>query len=290
MLLYPNCKLNIGLHILRKRPDNFHDLETVFYPINLHDCLEIKTCHQTQNKFTSTGIQIDGNPEQNLCLKAHNLLTTYHELPFVQIHLHKQIPIGGGLGGGSADAAFALKAFNELGNLQLSTQELEQYAAQLGSDCAFFIQNKPAFAEGRGEVLQPIELDLSGYSIAVINPRIHISTQAAFANIIPREPAFSLRKLPSLPLEDWKNHIHNDFEDSVFPQYPELATIKQQLYELGAHYAAMSGSGSTMFGIFENCADGVSKSNSKSNLKTDSSSISKALLDKTFKCMDCWLV
>ena len=250
MIVFPNCKINLGLNILRKREDGFHDLETVFFPIDLQDALEIiPTPNKTQ--ITVTGIAA-GNPENNLCLKAYHLLKKdYPQLTEINIHLHKAIPIGAGLGGGSADAAFMLQLLNEKFNLNISPDKLFVYALQLGSDCSFFLLNKPCLATGRGEVLEPINMPLSGYKILLINPGIHISTAEAFKKIKPAIPAKKIKDIILQPIETWKRELSNDFENYVFERYPLIKKIKEDLYKAGAVYAAMSGSGSTIFGIFK---------------------------------------
>jgi 4-diphosphocytidyl-2-C-methyl-D-erythritol kinase len=253
LVSFPNCKINLGLNILRKRQDGFHDLETVFYPIGLQDALEvIKFSSGHQNEFHSTGIAIPGDPSGNLCLKAWQLLKTdFPELPYVRIHLHKTIPTGAGLGGGSADGAFMLVLLNKKFGLGLDEDQLIRYALQLGSDCPFFIKNQPSFATGRGEKLEPLSLDLSAYKFVLVNPGIHVSTAWAFNAITPSSPAESIRDIIQLPLGQWKGRLKNDFEAVVEKQHPEISQLRDRLYEKGAVYAAMTGSGSTVFGIFE---------------------------------------
>jgi len=255
MIVFPNCKINLGLHIISKRSDGYHDLETIFYPLALADCLEI-----IENKkpglspvfpFSTSGLPIAGKPSTNLCVKAYRLLK--HDFPgmsSVKIHLHKVIPAGAGLGGGSADAAFALKCMNEILGLQLSTQQLINYAAVLGSDCPFFIINKPCYAKGRGEILEEIQLDLSPYKFVIVNPGIHIDTGRAFLNIHPELPERSVKEIIAGPIQKWKDELSNDFEKVIFAQHREIVDIKDMLYIHGAVYASMSGSGSTVFGIF----------------------------------------
>lgn len=249
MVTFPNAKINLGLHILQKREDGYHNLETVFYPVAIKDALEIIPAEEAQ--FSHSGLPILGDTAGNLCIKAIQLLQQdFPELKPVQLHLHKHIPMGAGLGGGSADGAFTLQAINQLFQLQLSEQQLISYALQLGSDCPFFILNRPAYATGRGELLQPIELDLSAYQIILINPGIHVPTSWAFAQRTPVPPAQPLRSVIQRPVHQWKDHLFNDFEAPVSLAHPAIAAIKQQLYHQGATYAAMSGSGSTVFGIF----------------------------------------
>ena len=253
MIVFPNCKINLGLTILRKREDGFHDLETVFYPIHFTDALEVITNTRSEAvaEFVMTGLKIDGPATDNLCVKAYQLLKKdIPQLPAVKIHLHKTIPTGAGLGGGSADAAFMLKLLNEKFHLNLSTSQLINYALQLGSDCPFFILNKPCFATGRGEKLEEIQLDLSAYQVVLINPRIHINTAWAFSQINPSLPEKPVKEIISQPISSWKDELKNDFEEAVFTAHPQVKMIKEDLYNQGAVYASMSGSGSTVFGIF----------------------------------------
>jgi 4-diphosphocytidyl-2-C-methyl-D-erythritol kinase len=256
MIVFPNCKINLGLNILRKRSDGHHDLETIFYPIPLTDVLEI-TSYTAQERtpvipFTTSGLPIETDTVSNLCSKAYKILKKdFPELPLIQMHLHKVIPLGSGLGGGSADAAFTLKLLNEKFGLGLSQTQLLTYSIELGSDCPFFIINKPCFATGRGEELQEIKLDLSGYKILLVNPGIYINTGEAFRHIKPSIPERSVKKIIANPIEIWKHELKNDFEVFAFKKYPELADIKDQLYLSGAVYASMSGSGSTVYGIFQ---------------------------------------
>ncbi len=252
MVTFPNCKINLGLHILNKREDGFHNLETVFYPVPFTDALELIPSTNTEIEFTGTGLAVDGNAADNLCVKAYDLLKKdFREIPAVKIHLHKAIPLGAGLGGGSADAAFMLKLLNEKFKLNLSTDQLISYALQLGSDCPFFIINKPCFATGRGEVLEETAVDLSACKIVLINPGIHINTGWAFSHITPAQPDRSIKEIIQQPVVTWKDELKNDFENAVFTAHPAVKEIKEGLYAQGAIYAAMSGSGSTVFGIFE---------------------------------------
>ncbi len=256
MIVFPNCKINLGLHIVGKREDGYHNLETVFYPLTFKDALEIVPNHnKDENEFTATGIAVDGPAEDNLCLKAWHLLKKdFPKLSAVKIHLHKSIPMGAGLGGGSADAAFMLKMLNDHFNLDIFEERLIRFALELGSDCPFFIINRPCFATGRGEVLEEVDVDLSAYKIVLINPGIHISTAWAFSKRSDgsqsSDPLKSLKKIISQPIETWKDELQNDFENPVFEAHPQIKTIKENLYQQGAIYAAMSGSGSTVFGIF----------------------------------------
>lgn len=258
MIVFPNCKLNLGLHILQKRSDGFHDLETVFYPLPLQDALEIIQSDEkgASLQFTTSGLPVDGKAEDNICYKAYFLLKDrFPQLPAVKMHLHKVIPMGAGLGGGSADGAFTLLLLNKKFNLGLSENELIGYALQLGSDAPFFIVNNPCFATGRGEKMEPVNLDLSAYKFLIVNPGIHINTGWAFRQITPQSGRPSLKEKIVLPVEQWKEHITNDFEAPVAAAHPEIYTLKEELYRHGAAYAAMSGSGSTMFGLFRKDAD-----------------------------------
>ncbi|HUR66782.1 MAG TPA: 4-(cytidine 5'-diphospho)-2-C-methyl-D-erythritol kinase [Chitinophagaceae bacterium] len=256
MIVFPNCKINLGLHILGKRSDGYHDLETVFYPLRLTDALEITTLHSQERSssfpFTLSGTDVKGHPTSNLCVRAYKLLKKdFPDLPKVKMHLHKVIPSGAGLGGGSADAAFTLQLLNKMFHLGLSKEKLMDYASELGSDCPFFLINKPCHATGRGEVLEELELDISAYTIVVINPGIHIDTGLAFLNLTPAIPDHSIKEIIQRPLVRWKDELKNDFEKIIFPKYPEIVEIKDYLYSAGAEYASMSGSGSTVFGIFK---------------------------------------
>ncbi|MBS4064441.1 MAG: 4-(cytidine 5'-diphospho)-2-C-methyl-D-erythritol kinase [Chitinophagaceae bacterium] len=271
MLSFPNCKINLGLQILHKREDGFHNLATVFYPAGWKDVVEVirrddgrqttddsnepnsrLTTHDIS--FSSTGLAVAGEPQNNLCIKAYGLLKKdFPSLPPVQMHLHKTIPMGAGLGGGSADGAFTLKLLNEKFQLGLTVQQLMDYALQLGSDCPFFILNQPCYATGRGEVLEPIALDLSAYQLVLVNPGIHVNTGWAFAQLELKDaPRPDLRTIVQQPITTWKDQLINDFEAPVCKAHPEIAAIKEELYNEGALYASMTGSGSTVFGVFEN--------------------------------------
>jgi 4-diphosphocytidyl-2-C-methyl-D-erythritol kinase len=251
MIVYPNAKINIGLNVLSKRSDGFHNIESCFLPINLTDILEIIPS-ALETHFQASGISIPGNAKNNLCVKAWEILNKDFNISPVTIHLHKQIPIGAGLGGGSADGAFALKALSELFKLNLSIKQLENYASKMGSDCTFFIKNKPAFVEGVGDILSNLTLDLSSYTIILVNPGIHISTPEAYSGIIPYKAEKKLSSLIKSPIENWQQEIKNDFEVGIFKTHAQIEEIKNKLIELGATYAAMSGSGSTVFGLFPN--------------------------------------
>ncbi len=248
MISFPNAKINLGLYITEKRTDGFHNLETVFFPVGWSDALEI--AHSDKLCFTTSGIAISGSPESNLVMKAYSLLQKDFDLPQLKIHLHKQIPFGAGLGGGSADGAFMLRMLNHRFNLNISQAKLLEYAAVLGSDCPFFILNKPVFATGRGEIMNEINLNVKGLYLLLVKPSLEVSTARAFQNVVPQKPAVSLSELINLPVQDWKSNLVNQFESSVFPQYPEIAEIKAKLYDMGAVYASMSGSGSCVFGLF----------------------------------------
>jgi 4-diphosphocytidyl-2-C-methyl-D-erythritol kinase len=252
MITYPNAKINLGLNIVEKRPDGYHNLETVFYPINLQDALEVNLLEgEEEFSLKVSGVPIEGEPENNLVVKAYRLLKKdYPEMPAIDIHMYKHIPTGAGLGGGSADAAFMIKLLNEKFKLNLSIEKMEEYAAILGADCAFFIQNKPVFATGIGNIFEPIQLSLKGYYLVLVKPDIFVSTKDAFAHIIPTQPTQSLKEIIRMPVETWRATMKNDFEDSVFQKFPEIAAIKDKLYDLGAVYASMSGSGSSVYGIF----------------------------------------
>lgn len=250
MLSFPNCKINLGLNIAGKRADGYHNIETVFYPVQINDVLEIIPADEF--KFSISGLSVEGNTNDNLCAKAYSLLKKdFPQLPPVNIFLHKAIPTGAGLGGGSADGAFTLLLLNEKFQLNLSEAQLIGYASQLGSDCPFFIINKPCFASGRGEVLEDIKIDLSAYSFLLVHPNIHINTAWAFSQLNISDKKFSIKEIIAQPISSWKEKLKNDFEEPVFDKYPELKMIKEKLYNSGALYASMSGSGSSIFGIFE---------------------------------------
>lgn len=253
MVSFPNCKLNLGLCITAKRADGFHALETIFYPLNIFDVLEINP--QAENvldvHFSATGLKLDSKDADNLCIKAYNLLKKdFSQMPAVKMHLHKAIPAGAGLGGGSADATAALRMLNFIFDLNISEEKLVDYALYLGSDCPFFINNTPCFATGRGEKLEQIALSLSGYKFLVVFPDLHINTSWAFSHVKPSKPAEALNKIVLQQVNTWKKSLINDFEKPVFNLYPQLKSVKKKLYAMGAVYAGMSGSGSTFFGIF----------------------------------------
>ncbi len=255
MVAFPNCKINIGLNIIGKRADGYHNLETIFYLVQIKDAIEIiESDIESDIIFTATGNIVDVKDEDNLCVKAYRLLKKdFPQIPSVKMHLHKNIPMGAGLGGGSADASAVLLLLNNKFNLNISQEKLIDYALQLGSDCPFFIINKPCFATGRGEILQEIKLDLSAYKIMLVNPNIHVNTGEAFSDLNQNNfsPFGQLQNKIKQDITTWKNIIKNDFEKSVLEKYPEIGKIKNTLYENDAIYSAMSGSGSTVFGIFK---------------------------------------
>ena len=259
MILYPNAKINLGLSVLSKREDGFHNLETLFYPVDAKDVLEI--VESSDLSMHQYGIEYPGDPMDNLCIKAYKALKEDFDIPPVDIHLYKKIPVGAGLGGGSADAAFTLRGLNDMFSLNLPDNKLAEYAASLGSDCAFFIYNRPMIGEGRGEILTsyPLEgLDYgqedtssSEYELQVLTPEgVAVSTADAYRGIRPHLPEVPLREALSKPVGQWQDVLSNDFEETVFAKYPELAAIKKSLYDSGADYASMSGSGSALFGIY----------------------------------------
>ncbi len=249
MVAFPTCKINLGLNIIRKREDRYHELETCFYPVPFTDILEIIPSDVLT--FTSTGNAIPGNTHDNLCLKAYDLLQKEFNIGDVHIHLHKIIPTGAGLGGGSSDAASTLLLLNSIFDLTLSENELAAFASQLGSDCTFFIYEQAMLGTGRGEILRPLPVSLAGKYLVLVHPNIHVSTAEAFADIIPQQPSSPLSTLLlDNPLHEWRNVVMNDFEVSIFKKHPAIQSIKDSLYEAGALYASMSGSGSTVYGIF----------------------------------------
>lgn len=251
MICFPNAKINLGLCVVSGRPDGYHDIETVFYPVALCDALEIVPAKASEGCFVGTGIFIDGDTDSNLVIKALNLLKKDFDLPVTDIYLRKQIPFGAGLGGGSADAAFTLILLNDFAGLQLSAGQLEEYAGQIGADCPFFIQNKPVLAGGTGNIFSPLNLSLAGFFLVLVKPDISVSTREAYTLVKPGLPDFPLSEIIRLPVNEWKGKLINDFETSVFTLYPEIEAIKRKLYAQGAVYASMSGSGSAVYGIFE---------------------------------------
>jgi 4-diphosphocytidyl-2-C-methyl-D-erythritol kinase len=261
MITFPIAKINLGLNIVERRPDGYHNLETVFYPVPIHDALEVEIMDRqfpsaTDCDIKVTNIPVEGDEQRNLVVRAYNLLKKDHpELPRLHAHLYKNIPTQAGMGGGSSDCSAMILLLNEMFALQLSEQKMIDYAAQLGADCPFFIMNRPAYAEGIGEKLIPVNLDLSGWHIAVVRPDIPVPTKEAFSRVIPQRPKENCREIVSRPVETWRESLFNDFENSVFALHPELAQVKDELYVMGATYAAMSGSGSALFGLFKNAVD-----------------------------------
>ncbi|MBA2612392.1 MAG: 4-(cytidine 5'-diphospho)-2-C-methyl-D-erythritol kinase [Bacteroidetes bacterium] len=254
MLVFPNCKINLGLNIVQKRADGFHDIETVFYPVNWCDALEIiegQTDHEPFT-FSQSGILIQGKKEENLIYKAWQFISEIKAITPIKVHLHKTIPMGAGLGGGSADAAFLISLLNQKFKLGLTSNQTKAIATRLGSDCSFFTENKPVLATCRGDLFSPVKIDLSPYYILVVYPGINSNTKEAYTNCKPKAPAKDLRSIiENIAVEDWKNYLTNDFENTVFIKYPEIKKLKEDLYNSGAIYACMSGSGSSVFGIFK---------------------------------------
>lgn len=248
MILFPPCKINLGLQILNKRADGYHNLDTLMYQLPLADVLEI--IRSDAFSFVSTGLEIPGDAGSNLCVKAFRLMQEKYSIPNIRIHLHKIIPMGGGMGGGSADGAYVLLGINRLFGLDLSKEILRELAAELGSDCPLFIVPEPQIAQGRGEILAEFPLDLSGHYIKLVNTGIHVSTQEAFSKVNFYAHPHSVSEIVSKPIANWKALLKNDFEHSVFQYHPELESVKDKLYTEGAIYASMTGSGSTMFGIY----------------------------------------
>lgn len=259
MISFPNAKINLGLYITSKRGDGYHNIETIFYPAPIYDMLELvrrSTAQQDDCIIHLYGLPVHGNTADNLCVKAYHLLKKdFPLLPPVDVHLYKNIPMGAGLGGGSADGACMLSLLNEKFLLNIDEETLCRYALQLGSDCPFFIINKPCIAKGRGEIMEPIALNLQGYYLMLVNPSIHISTAQAFSSIQPAMPEKNIHDIISMPISAWKDILINDFEKSVFTLHPQIAGIKQQLYNAGAVYASMTGTGSTVYGLFEKKID-----------------------------------
>jgi 4-diphosphocytidyl-2-C-methyl-D-erythritol kinase len=254
LIVYPNAKINIGLKVLGKRRDGFHNIETLMYPVPWCDALEIiEDTHAGSKgvKLSTTGLLIPGDPEKNLCLKAYDILKKDFRLPPVLMHLHKEIPMGAGLGGGSSDGAFALKAMSRLFDLKLSPSSLKKYAEELGSDCPFFIEDEPAFVYGRGEKQKKIELSLSGYHLIIIHPGKHISTKDAYMNIMRGNSKKEISTIKRSGMASWHRQVENDFENYAFSIYPEIEKIKRSFYDAGAVYASMSGSGSAVYGLFQ---------------------------------------
>ncbi|WP_315898384.1 4-(cytidine 5'-diphospho)-2-C-methyl-D-erythritol kinase [Mucilaginibacter achroorhodeus] len=254
MIVFPNAKINIGLNVTARRPDGYHDLETVFYPVKIYDVLEVIKADELS--FQSSGLDIPGRPEDNLCIQGYHLLKKdFPKLPPVKIHLHKNVPIGAGLGGGSANAAFFIKLMNEKFELGMDEDAMMDYARLLGADCAFFINNRPVFAFEKGDEFEPVKLDLSNYHVALVMPDAHVSTAEAYRGVKPTPVKETVYDLVNMPLTAWKKHIRNDFEAHIFNNHPVIRGVKASLYERGALYASMSGSGASVFGIFESKPD-----------------------------------
>ena len=261
MITFPHAKINIGLQVTERRPDGYHNLDTVFYPIPIQDALEVVVAEDADYdcRLHISGVTIEGETDNNLVVRAFRLLAADYTLPSVDIFLHKHIPTGAGLGGGSADASFMLRLLNEMFELGIATGQLEGYATQLGADCPFFITSKPVYATGIGNEFHPIELDLSGWYIVVVKPDVFVSTKEAYSMVEPEKPEITLDKKIVKPITEWRDTISNDFEKGIFALHPELDVIKEKLYSLGAKYAAMSGSGSALFGLFKSPVDEVEK-------------------------------
>lgn len=252
MIRYPKSKINLGLHVTEKRSDGYHNIETVFHCIDWTDVIEILPGpkHSRGIEIHVSGLPVSGKHSDNLIVKAYNQLAQDYSVDAVKVYLHKQVPMGAGLGGGSADAAAMLNALNELFQLNISTSELEQRAAQLGADCAFFIEGNPVYATGTGTTFTPCNVDLKGWHIYIIHPGVHVGTAEAYSGVVPKKSEVSIPEILSLPIEEWKQNLRNDFEVSVFAKHKEIAAVKENLYNHGAVYAAMSGSGSAVYGLF----------------------------------------
>ena len=257
MITFPVAKINLGLNVVEKRPDGYHNLQTVFYPVPIKDALEIVPMSEgfpsdVDCDLKVTNIHIEGDEQRNLVVRAYQLLKQdLPTLPRIHTHLWKGIPTQAGMGGGSSDCAYMIRILNESFELQLTDEQMQRYAAQLGADCAFFIKSVPCYAEGIGEKLEPISLDLSGWHIGVVRPDIPVPTKEAFSRIHPHYPSMNCREVVMQPVETWRDNLVNDFEESVFTLHPEIGAVKEQLYKMGATYAAMSGSGSALFGLFK---------------------------------------
>lgn len=255
MIRFPNAKINLGLRVVSRRPDGYHNLETVFYPIQLQDALEIIPVSEGGTTLTLSGIAIDGDSRDNLVMKAWRQMNERFALPPVSIHLHKAIPFGAGLGGGSADAAFLLSMVRDYFHLPLSDEELDREAAALGADCPFFLHNKPLLAKGTGNEFAPVNLSLKGYRLVLVKPAVAVPTAVAYSMVTPAEPDEPVEVTIARPVSEWRDRLVNDFEKSVFDRFPEIGAIKESLYEAGAVYASMSGSGSSVFGLFDRDVD-----------------------------------
>lgn len=265
MITFPVAKINLGLNVVEKRSDGYHNLQTVFYPVPIKDALEVQVMDEefpsdVDCDLKTTNIPIEGDEQRNLVVRAYQLLKSdFPTLPRIHAHLWKGIPTQAGMGGGSSDCAYMIRLLNDLFALGLSDEQMIQYATRLGADCPFFIVSRPCYAEGIGERLQPISLDLSGWHIGVVRPDIPVPTKEAFSHIYPHYPAKNCRDVVLQPVETWKDDLVNDFEESVFALHPEIGQVKEQLYKMGATYAAMSGSGSALFGLFQECPDMLSQ-------------------------------
>lgn len=255
MIVYPNAKINLGLDIVERRPDGYHNIETVFYPIPLQDALEVR---ETESfRFRLAGNQLDCPAGDNLVIRALRMIEEDYTLPELDIFLYKHIPSGAGLGGGSADAAFMMRLLNERFQLGISDEELKRRLAKVGADCAFFVENRPVLATGIGDQMTPIELDLKGWTLVLVKPDVEVSTRDAYAAITPRQPEIPISQIIQRPVDEWQGTLTNDFEASVFPRYPEIAATRDRLLDLGATYAAMSGSGSSVYGLFRQPLEAV---------------------------------
>lgn len=252
MISYPKSKINLGLHVTEKRSDGYHNIETVFHCVDWTDIIEVVPGpkHSRGVEIHISGLSVSGKHSDNLIVKAYNQLAQDYSIDAVKVYLHKQVPMGAGLGGGSADAAAMLKSLNEIFQLKISVAELEQRAAKLGADCAFFIEGKPVYATGTGTQFSSCTVNLGGWYIYIIHPGIHVGTAEAYSGVVPKKSEVSIPEILSLPVEEWKHHLRNDFENSVFAKHEEIAAVKANLYNHGAVYAAMSGSGSAVFGLF----------------------------------------
>ena len=253
MISFPHSKINLGLHVLAKRGDGYHNIETCFYPIPRTDILEVISSKEFS--FTQSGIKVEGREEDNLCVRAFHLLQKEFGIGEAKIHLHKIIPMGAGLGGGSSDAAFTLKQFNQVFDLKLSAEQLKGYASQLGSDCAFFIGDRPMIGSGRGEILSPASVSLKGYHLVLVKPDVHVSTADAYSGIEPKQSEITIQEVLKLPIQEWREKLTNDFEMSIFKKHPLIREVKERMYSLGARYSAMSGSGASVFGFFDKPID-----------------------------------
>lgn len=276
MIDFPCAKINLGLNITEKRADGYHNLETVFFPIPICDALEIKTMDERFPSNVACDLKVTGNnvccnENDNLIVKAYNMIATDFDIPRVHAHLYKNIPSEAGLGGGSSDAAYMIRLLDQRFRINIGNAEMEKYAARLGADCPFFITAEPSYAEGIGEILSPVNItdnNLEGYCLVVVKPQIAVSTKEAFSNITPQKPLMCCREIVAQPIETWKDALCNDFEESVFGIYPQLNDIKNRIYTLGAAYAQMSGSGSSLFGIFKSDVDEQSIKNEFADCRT----------------------